>query len=69
MVAITKETAAFVAPRHSDGVASLLDLPREWLKRHALRQELAVMDSRILRDIGWNAYDARKEAAKPFWKA
>ena len=69
MVAITKGTGAFAANRHHSDITRLFDLPRTWFKRHNLRQKLAVMDSRMLRDIGWNVYDARKEAAKPFWKA
>jgi uncharacterized protein YjiS (DUF1127 family) len=46
-----------------------MDLPRAWFKRYNLRQKLGLMDARMLRDIGWNVYDARREAAKPFWKA
>ena len=69
MVAITKDAGAFVAPRRHHTTISLMDLPREWYKRHDLRKKLGLMDARMLRDIGWNLYDARREAAKPFWKA
>jgi uncharacterized protein YjiS (DUF1127 family) len=69
MVAITKEAGAFVATRRHRNSVDLLDLPRAWFKRHTLRQQLGQMDARMLRDIGWNFYDARLEAAKPFWKA
>ncbi|WP_417827594.1 DUF1127 domain-containing protein [Thalassospira sp.] len=69
MVAITKEAGAFAAnrPRHDN--VNLLDLPRTWMKRYSLRQKLANMDAHMLRDIGWSFYDAKREAAKPFWKA
>lgn len=69
MVAITKEAGAFVTTRRHQNTVSLMDLPRAWFKRHNLRQKLGLMDARMLRDIGWNVYDARREAAKPFWKA
>jgi uncharacterized protein YjiS (DUF1127 family) len=46
-----------------------MELPRQWAKRYVLRQKLATMDSHLLRDIGWDVYEARIEAAKPFWKA
>lgn len=69
MVAITKEVGAFVATRRHHDASGMLDLPRTWLKRHDLRQKLADMDAHMLRDIGWTVYDAKREAAKPFWKA
>ncbi|RCK32276.1 hypothetical protein TH19_19470 [Thalassospira profundimaris] len=69
MVAITKDAGAFVATRRHHNTVNLMDLPREWYKRHDLRKKLGLMDARMLRDIGWNVYDARREAAKPFWKA
>lgn len=69
MVAITKNAGTFAAPRRRQNTVNLMELPALWLKRHNLRQRLAQMDARMLRDIGWNVYDARREAAKPFWKA
>ncbi|WP_417803358.1 DUF1127 domain-containing protein [Thalassospira lucentensis] len=68
MVAITKNVGAFVTPRPRTTI-NLMDMPRQWGKRYDLRQKLASMDSRMLRDIGWSVFDARREAAKPFWKA
>ncbi|HBV00578.1 DUF1127 domain-containing protein [Thalassospira lucentensis] len=69
MVAITKDAGTFVTNRRPNTTITLMDMPRQWVKRYDLRQKLAVMDSRMLRDIGWNVFDARREAAKPFWKA
>lgn len=34
-------------------------------RRH--RQQLALLDAHLLRDIGLDAHDARAEASKPFW--
>ncbi|KJE34017.1 hypothetical protein UF64_16420 [Thalassospira sp. HJ] len=69
MVAITKEVGAFTATHRHHNATSLLELPRTWVKRYDLRQKLADMDAHMLRDIGWTVYDAKREAAKPFWKA
>ncbi|MEQ5776187.1 MULTISPECIES: DUF1127 domain-containing protein [unclassified Thalassospira] len=70
MVAITKNTAAFTAPRagNNDILDRLLALPRQWAARFTLRNRLADMDAHLLRDIGWDVYDARIEAKKPFWQ-
>ncbi|OSQ40614.1 DUF1127 domain-containing protein [Thalassospira mesophila] len=71
MVAITRNTAAFTAPRtaNTDTVDRLLALPRQWAARFTLRNRLADMDAHLLRDIGWDVYDARIEAGKHFWQA
>jgi len=34
---------------------------------HEMRQQLARLDDRLLRDIGFDPERARREAAKPFW--
>jgi uncharacterized protein YjiS (DUF1127 family) len=39
-----------------------------WQQRYALRQHLLEMDARLLEDIGLSRAEARREAAKPFWK-
>lgn len=69
MVAITKDAGAFVTTRRHHNIANVMELPRQWAKRYVLRQKLATMDSHLLRDIGWDVYEARIEVAKPFWKA
>ncbi|AUG54385.1 DUF1127 domain-containing protein [Thalassospira marina] len=71
MVAITKNTAAFAAPRarSNDTAARIFALPRQWAARLALRNRLADMDAHLLRDIGWEPTAARIEANKPFWQA
>ena len=55
-------------------------VPAHWLRRSQLmlarfaarrrqRQALAVLDARLLRDVGITPDQARAEAAKPFWRA
>lgn len=43
-----------------------------WLARRAersmLRNELLTQPDSVLRDAGWTRAQARKEAAKPFWR-
>jgi uncharacterized protein YjiS (DUF1127 family) len=39
-----------------------------WRRRIETRQHLLDLDDRLLRDIGISRYDAKKEAAKPFWR-
>jgi uncharacterized protein YjiS (DUF1127 family) len=39
-----------------------------WQQRYELRRHLLAMDDRLLADIGMSRAEARKEAAKPFWR-
>lgn len=39
-----------------------------WRDRARTRRHLAMLDDRLLRDIGITRFDARSEAAKPFWR-
>lgn len=41
---------------------------REWRRRSRGRDELAVLDDRMLRDIGITRADADFLSSKPFWK-
>ncbi len=41
-------------------------LPRAW-RAHVTRRELARLDAHLLRDIGVDRLDARREAERPFW--
>jgi len=38
-----------------------------WADRARMRQHLARMDDRLLRDIGLSRLDAKREINKPFW--
>ena len=40
-----------------------------WQDRAAQHQRLAMMDERMLEDIGINRGQAMREARKPFWRA
>ena len=39
-----------------------------WAARSRQRRALSRLDTRLLRDIGVNHYDAKREAEKPFWR-
>ncbi len=39
-----------------------------WKARSHQRRQLALLDSRMLEDIGLTTNDVRSELAKPFWK-
>jgi len=39
-----------------------------WQQRYELRRHLLEMDAHLLDDIGLGRAEARREAAKPFWK-
>lgn len=54
-----------VAGRIRRGVALL----RTWQQRRRQRHALLSLDERLLRDIGIGRDEARREAAKPFWRA
>ncbi len=38
-----------------------------WRNRAVSRRQLSRLDSRMLNDIGLSDFDAKLEAAKPFW--
>lgn len=39
-----------------------------WHERARMRRQLAMLDDRLLRDIGITRLEARSEAEKPFWR-
>lgn len=39
-----------------------------WRERARMRQQLLLLDDRLLRDIGIDRLEARSEAEKPFWR-
>ncbi|THF62172.1 DUF1127 domain-containing protein [Pseudothauera rhizosphaerae] len=41
---------------------------RALLQRRQGRRELLELDERLLRDVGISREQARREAAKPFWR-
>ncbi|MGE0121105.1 MAG: DUF1127 domain-containing protein [Dongiaceae bacterium] len=50
-------------------VANVLDTLSLWRRRFVERRAIAVLDERLLRDIGMAREVAEREAAKPFWEA
>ncbi len=49
-------------------IARAIATLREWHRRSRGRDELAVLDDRMLRDIGITRADADFLSSKPFWK-
>ena len=50
-------------------VSAAIALLATWQDRWMQRRNLSQLDSRMLRDIGLDPYEARREARKPFWAA
>jgi len=59
-------------PRLALGIVELarcaVDIVRTWFWRTRQRNELARLDTRLLRDIGVTPSEAESECAKPFWR-
>ena len=53
----------------ADGVFATVGLIATWYDRWTQRRHLAQLDPRLLRDIGLDPYEARREMHKPFWVA
>ena len=49
-------------------VARLIQTVTAVATRRRERQRLGQLDAHLLRDIGIEAQDARRESAKPFWQ-
>lgn len=49
-------------------LARSLNAVTEAFARRRDRKRLAHLDAHLLRDIGLDAQEARREAAKPFWQ-
>lgn len=50
-------------------VARLLQIVTTVATRRRDRQRLGQLDAHLLRDIGVDVQDARRESVKPFWQA
>lgn len=46
----------------------LLRILRTWLNRRRQRQDLKLLDDRLLKDIGLTSFDVAREVEKPFWQ-
>jgi uncharacterized protein YjiS (DUF1127 family) len=49
-------------------LTSITAMLREWRRRARSRAELAMLDERMLRDIGVSRADIWREVNKPFWR-
>ncbi|GIK96999.1 MAG: hypothetical protein BroJett029_12080 [Alphaproteobacteria bacterium] len=76
MHTISKSTRTLLGPRlgRSVGIAllSALSLPLQrvlrWLELSRQRRHLALLDDRLLRDLGLSRSDVSSETDKPFWR-
>ncbi len=66
---LTKRTFAPSVPAGKSLVSIALAILSRWYDRHCERRRLAEMSSDLLQDIGVTPEAARREAAKPFWRA
>jgi uncharacterized protein YjiS (DUF1127 family) len=46
----------------------LIEIVAVWIVRRRQRQALAELDEHLLDDVGLSREQARREAARPFWK-
>ncbi|HVO88315.1 MAG TPA: DUF1127 domain-containing protein [Casimicrobiaceae bacterium] len=68
--ASTLDTSAG-SPALAQSLSGLFRLPGFlglWLRRAHVRRELARLDDRLLRDVGFDPAQARDEAGRPFWR-
>lgn len=58
-----------VGSRRSFGLVALVEIVLAWQERARQRRQLALMDDRLLRDIGISRAEIAREAGKPFWRS
>jgi uncharacterized protein YjiS (DUF1127 family) len=57
-----------VRSRRPGGFVFFVEAVLAWQDRIRQRQQLALMDDRLLRDLGLTRADVAIESAKPFWR-
>ena len=55
-------------PELAPVLSNLIDTVAIWIVRRHQRRALAALDDHLLNDVGLSREQARREAAKPFWK-
>jgi uncharacterized protein YjiS (DUF1127 family) len=51
------------------GAVAMFALALRWRERAVQRRDLAALTDDQLRDVGLTRHQARREAAKPFWRS
>lgn len=64
---VLRPMAASTRIRPGSAMLRLMSLMHDLLVLRRQRHRLALLDERMLRDIGISGADARKEAARPMW--
>lgn len=54
--------------RRSGGLAAFVETVLAWQERARQRRQLALMEDRLLRDMGISRAQVAWEAEKPFWR-
>lgn len=61
-------SAIYGLVQSAEGLLKAVDSTlRLWMKRAAVRREIAGLSDAVLHDIGLTRYEAQLEAEKPFW--
>lgn len=69
MASYSKMTTTGRAPsRTAWTIAAVRQTVAAWHARARARRDLARLDVHMLRDIGLDESDARRESARPFWE-
>lgn len=58
-----------VRSRRSLGLVAFVEALLAWQERARQRRQLALMDDRLLRDIGVSRAEIARETEKPFWRS
>ncbi len=61
-------TTGSAASRTAWTIAAVRQTVAAWRNRARARRDLARLDIHMLRDIGLDEVDARRESARPFWE-
>ncbi|PWC54595.1 DUF1127 domain-containing protein [Azospirillum sp. TSO22-1] len=56
------------APATPAWIAAAAATLKAWAGRRRQRRALALLDQRLLKDVGLSAEDAAEESRKPFWR-
>jgi len=68
MISTTHIQTALPLPPFARVAFGIANAVLGWELRRTTRARLAMLDTRLLADIGLTAQDAEQESARPFWR-